>query len=299
MSRFTFRNVTGFILLLLLGGVFIFSALTKFISIEPFEWTFMDLGLPAGFSFFLARFFIGFEFALALMLIAHLYLRSFTYKLTQLFLSVMTVYLLIILATKGNNVDCGCFGDTLPMSPAVSIGKNILLMAWTYLLQRIYTPKTYRFGGLVAVVLLAASFALPYVFVPYEQKPTAVNIDALYKNAADKPSVELRKGKHMIAFMSLGCPHCRNAARIFKSMFDEDSTLPVMMILYGDKPDTADFFKDTKANKVPHFVIEDGKAFKKMAGSYVPNIFWINNGIRERKITYVQLNTSLIKNWDK
>jgi hypothetical protein len=36
-----------------------------------------------------------------------------------------------------------------------------------------------------------------------------------------------------------------------------------------------------------------------MAGKYVPQIYWINNSIKERTITYVQLNTDLLRNWKK
>lgn len=293
------RSITGFILLLLLSGTFIFSAVAKFITIEPFEWTFMDMGLPNMLAFFLARFFIGFEFLLALFMLAHFYLRRITYPLTLLFLTAMTIYLVIILITKGNNVDCGCFGDALPMSPAVSILKNILLLAITILLSKIYTVKPYRFQGILSLIGGAAMIAVPFVFVPYSQKTSPVNLNPLYANEANKPHVELRKGKHLIAFMSLGCPHCRNAARIFKDIYAEDSTIPVFMVLYGYAEDTADFFKDTQSGKIPHFVYHNSEEFTRLAGKFVPSIFWINNSIKERRVTYLQLNTALLNNWKK
>lgn len=297
MNRTKAKSISGFFLVLLLGGVFIFSAVTKFISIEPFEWTFMDMGFSGNLSAFLARFFIGFEFALALLLIGHLFLKRITYPLTQLFLIAMTLYLIVILITKGNSGDCGCFGDALPMTPLQSILKNVVLIAWTYLLQRIYTPRPYRFSLPIAFAGAAAAFAVPFLFVPYEQKPTPVNLDALYLYKADLPPVDVRKGKHLVAFMSLGCPHCRHAASIFSEMYREDKELPILMVLYGSKSDTSDFFKETRSSQVPHFVYEDGKSFKQMAGPYVPNIFWINNGIKERKLNYTQLTTDRIKTW--
>jgi hypothetical protein len=293
------RSIIGFILLLLLSGTFVFSAVAKFITIEPFEWTFMDMGLSGSFSFFLARFFVGFEFLLAFFMLAHLYLKRFTYPLTILFLIAMTVYLLILLATKGNNVDCGCFGDALPMSPAVSILKNIVLLGVTALLSRIYSVKPYRFSGIVAVAGAAAMIALPFLFVPYSQKPSPINLNPLYRNTANQPAVELRKGKHLLAFLSLGCPHCRNAAGIFKDIYAADSTIPIYMVLYGYPSDTAEFFKDTKAGNVPHFVYHDSPEFIKMAGKFVPSIYWVNNGIKERRVTYVQLNAELLRNWKK
>ncbi|HTN16344.1 MAG TPA: MauE/DoxX family redox-associated membrane protein [Chitinophagaceae bacterium] len=293
------RSIIGFILLLLLSGTFVFSAVAKFITIEPFEWTFMDMGLSGPFSFFLARFFVGFEFLLAFFMLAHVYLKRFTYPLTILFLIAMTLYLVILLATKGNNVDCGCFGDALPMSPVVSILKNLIMLAVILILSRIYAVKPYRFSGIVAAVGTASMMALPFVFVPYEQKPSPINLNALYKDAVYKPAVELRKGKHLVAFLSLGCPHCRKAARIFKDIYAADSTIPIYMVLYGHASDTAEFFKDTKAGKVPHFVYHNSPEFIKMAGQFVPSIFWISNSIKERRVTYVQLSTDLLRNWKK
>ena len=295
----TAKSILGFILLLLLSGVFIFSAVTKFVTIEPFEWTFMDMGFPNAIAFFLARFFIGFEFLLALFMLAHFYLRKFTYPITVLFLAVMTVYLVIILVTKGNDVDCGCFGDTLPMTPVQSILKNVVLLFVTYLLIKIYPVKPYRFQGILSFTGAAAMMAIPFMFVPYSQNPEKINLNPLYQNTANKPSLELRTGKHLIAFMSLGCPHCRHAAEIFKDIYREDSTVPVYMVLFGHPEDTADFFKETKSNKVPHFVYSNSEEFKKLAGKFVPAIFWVNNSVKERKVTYIQLNKSLLKSWEK
>lgn len=300
MSRsINLKSTIGFILLLLLSAIFIFSAITKFVSIEPFEWTFMDMGLPNTFSFFLARFFVGFEFLLALFMLAHFYLKKFTYPITILFLIAMTIYLVILWITKGNDVDCGCFGDSLPMSPAVSILKNIGLLAITFLLSKIYPVKPYRFQGILSIIGAAAMLALPFIFVPYAQKPTPINLNPLYQDASNQPSVDLRKGKHLVAFMSLGCPHCRKAAKIFRDIYAEDSTVPIMMVINGSPTDSGNFFAETKSNRVPHFIFNNHDAFIKLAGRYVPQIYWINNGIKERQVSYIQLNTALLKNWKK
>ncbi|MCC6187290.1 MAG: hypothetical protein IT256_09080 [Chitinophagaceae bacterium] len=298
MARiFNAKSIIGFLLLLLMGGVFIFSAVTKFVSIEPFEWTFMDMGLPNSFSFFLARFFIGFEFLLGLFMVGHLYLKKITYPVTNLFLVAMTIYLVIILATKGNEVDCGCFGDMLPMSPLVSIIKNIVLIAVTILLSKIHTVKPYRFQPIIATLGGVAMMAIPFIFVPYSQKPSPLKIDALYHDSEKAPKIDLRKGKHLVAFMSLGCPHCRHAAVVFEKIYTADSTIPIFMILDGQPENAKDFFDETKSEKVPHIIYSNHDAFIKMAGHYVPQIFWVKDGIKERKLTYVQLNTELLKNW--
>lgn len=295
----TIKDTVGFVLLLLLAGVFIFSAISKLVSIEPFEWTFMDLGFSNSLSYFFARFLIGFELLLAFFLIAHLYLKKLTYPVIQLFLFIMTIYLGVILYTKGNDIDCGCFGDSLPMTPLVSIAKNIGLMLLTFILSKTYTPTKYPYSLLVATVGTIATFIFPFYYVPFSQKPQPIDLNALYINAEFKAPVDIRVGKHLVAFMSLGCPHCRNAARIFKDMYAKDSTLPILMVLNGSISDTSEFFQDTKSFQVPHVILNNKDAFIKMAGPYVPQIYWINNSVRERKLNYAQLSTGLLKNWNE
>lgn len=293
------KQIISFLFVLILGIVFIISGQTKFISIEPFEWTFMDLGFSNSISFFLARFLIGFEFALALLLILHLFLKKFSLAIVQIFLMVMTLYLVVLLITKGNNVDCGCFGDSVPMTPIQSILKNLVMMAMVYFVQKNYAPINYKFQTAIAIIGTLACLSLPFVFVPFTQKPSPINLNALYAQANNQPKVDLRKGKHLVAFMSLGCPHCRKAANTFAKFYAEDSTLPIMMILNGNLTDTSDFFKETKANKVPHFVFNGAEEFVKMAGPYVPQIYWINNSVKERQVNYSQLSTGLLENWKK
>jgi hypothetical protein len=296
-TRLKAQRMFGLLLLLILSGLFIFSAITKLIAIEPFEWTFMDLGLSDSLAYFFARLFIGLEFVIGLFLLAHLYLRKLTYPLTLGLLSLLTLYLIIVVIRQGNTGDCGCFGDTLHMSPLQGIIKNIGLIALTIVLQQIYTPKPYRFQLPLAAVSGLAMLALPFCFMPLMQKPQPVKLDALYLNPTGIPPIELRKGKHVVAFMSSGCPHCRTAAKVLRDMYAADTTLPIFIVLNGWPEQAADFFKDTKADKVPHMLFTGVSDFIKMAGPYVPAIYWVNNSVKERKVSFNQLNAAAIKAW--
>lgn len=291
------RHVIGFLLLFLLSAVFIFSATAKLIAIEPFEWTFMDLGLPYAFAAFVARFFIGFEYLIALFLLAHFYLKRITYPATIAFLGVLTVYLVLILVQKGNKGDCGCFGDALPMSPAMGILKNIGLIALTYTLVYLYPVKPYRFQAILSVIGGLGCMVIPFIVMPNSQKQVPVNLDVLYRDNAHQPAVELRKGKHLLAFMSLGCPHCRTAARILKKVYDEDSTAPIFLVLSGPESGETEFFNDTRAEKIPHMLFRGNEDFIRMAGPYVPALYWIDNSIKERKISPHQVTTELLQDW--
>lgn len=293
------KNIIGIILLIFLAGTFLFSAYTKLIAIEPFEWTFTDMGFPAGLSIVLARLFIGFEFLLGSFLLFHIRLKRFTYPAILIFLGVLTLYLLLLIWKRGNTGDCGCFGNTLRMSPLWAIVKNIGLCAVTWLLLEIYPVAPYRRQGIVAIVAGLASMLIPFGTIPLIQQPQPVNLNALYHYPDAQPSADLRKGKHVIAFMSLGCPHCRSAAAVFRDMYAADTSLPLYMVLNGPESQLEDFFKETRATGVPHFFFLHTDEFIKMAGQYVPSIYWVNNSMRERKVSYLQLNGRAIKDWSK
>ena len=94
----------------LLGLLFIYSGYTKINPIEPFEYTFVDLGIINWtLAPFVARFMIGLEFFIGLMLFFNLYLKKFTVKLTAITLVIFTIYLLVMILREGNNGNCGCF----------------------------------------------------------------------------------------------------------------------------------------------------------------------------------------------
>jgi len=296
-ARLNAQRIFGFVLLLILSDLFFFSAITKLVAIEPFEWTFMDLGFANGPAHFFARFFVGLELLIGVFLLAHFYLRRITYPLTLGMLVLLTLYLVLVLLKQGNTGDCGCFGDTLHMSPLQAIIKNLGLIALTIVLMNIYTPAPYRFQLPLSTVSAVIAVVCPFFLATGTQKPEPVNLDVLYTNPQGIPPIDLRKGKHIIAFMSSGCPHCRDAAKILRKMYEQDTTLPFFIVLNGWQEQAADFFHDTKAERVPHVLFTGVSDFIRMAGPYVPAIYWVNNGIKERKVNFKLLNPASVKAW--
>ena len=74
-----FLKILAVILSIACGTVFLVSAVTKLFPIEPFEYTFVELGITNWkYSVFVARFFIGFEFACGGLLILNFWLKRFT-----------------------------------------------------------------------------------------------------------------------------------------------------------------------------------------------------------------------------
>lgn len=287
------------LLLLALAAVFLFSGISKLVAMEPFTWTFMDLGIgnykAASIA---AHLFIGLELMTGLFLLAHLYLRSFTYPFTIVLLSALSVYLVYVLIANGNQGDCGCFGNWFRMSPLMALLKNIAMIIAALVLRRRYAVAPYKNQELIAMTAGMICVVMPFVWSPLSGRARPIDLQALYGQPA-APPVDLRKGRHVLAFMSLTCPHCRDAAKKFRDIHREAPALPVFLVLSGLPEHEADFFKETGAREVPHLLFKDRESFKKMAGPYVPSIYYIDNSVIKREISYPELSIVSIRQWAK
>ncbi|HEX7415479.1 MAG TPA: MauE/DoxX family redox-associated membrane protein, partial [Bacteroidia bacterium] len=86
------KKIAFAVICALMGGVFIFSAYTKLYPIEPFEYTFVDLGISNWqMAPFIARLLIAFEFLIGVLLVLNIALKRFTYKLGIITLLVFCV----------------------------------------------------------------------------------------------------------------------------------------------------------------------------------------------------------------
>ena len=287
-----FRRITGFILLLVLAAVFLFSAWTKLIDFGTFELAFRRLGFTYTFSGIISRVFIGLEAMAGLLLLAHAYLRSFTYPFIMALLLMFTFYLLVLVSLPGGDEQsCGCFGGTLPMKPSAGIIKNLILGGMTALLYVWYPGKAYKQAPWLAGIIGMLSLTAPFLI---QSRP--INLDPLYRTSV-RPHTELRRGKHIIAFMSLTCSHCRDAARSLRQIYAERPQLPVYIILTGPEAEQEVFFSETGAGAIPHFYFSDGKAFSEMAGPFVPVIYFVHNGMIDRQLDHPELDGAVMERW--
>jgi len=317
---FYLKRITGLILLLALSATFFYSAYSKSgisfqgfhlvendSSFDSFQWTFLDMGissmLVAG---IIARVMIGLELLLALFLLCHIFLKAFTYKAVIAILAIFIVYLLVILMKQGNSGNCGCFGNKLEMKPLTAIWKNLIMIGVTVLLMFIYPVKPYKYQEylifLISTVAFSIPFAVNFIFIGTNPdkylKP--LPLDLLYKYSP-APAEDLRTGKHIIAFMSLTCPHCRKAAYLLQIIHNEHPDIPMFIVLDGPETYKQKFFDETHAEHVPNLYYRHSLEFAQLAGSGVPAIFWVNNGIAEYKSTYAyyQLDPMYMEQWLK
>jgi len=293
-----------------MGGVFIFSGYTKLYPIEPFEFTFVDLGfINWKVAPFAARLMIGAEFFIGILLVFHVHLKKITYKLTGAVLIFFSIYLILLIILVGNKGNCGCFGTYLQMTPLQALIKNVVMLIIVVILNKNYNGwelnKKYRF--LLAIVL-ATSCAMPFILNPVEldysqaylNKPESnykLELDSLYAHATlNTPPKTLSTGKHIIAFMSMTCPHCRIAAKKIRIIHERNPAISFYFVLNGELTSLKPFFDDTHTESIPHCIL-NGRSFVYLAGTSMPQIYLVNNSVIENEVSYFSLDQDEIEKW--
>ena len=303
-------KIVFFIFCSFMGLVFIYSGYTKLYPIEQFEYTFVDLGIGGWrLAPFIARFMIGLEFFIGLLLISSMYIKRFTIKLTAVSLIIFCIYLIFIMISNGNNGNCGCFGTAIAMTPLQALIKNSVMLVICYFIYKYYDGLNYqKIGKWIFGAFLITAFAMPHIlnyvdfnyseaYLTKKDDQFKLELDSVYTNAKiHAPPKTLSVGKHVIAFMSMSCPHCRIAAKKLRLMKEQNPTISIYLILNGDYKKIQPFFEDTKATNIDYCIL-NGKNFVYLAGLDMPAIYMVNNSVVENWVDYMHLDQTEIEKW--
>lgn len=297
-----------------LGLIFIYSGYTKLLPvIETFEFTFVDIGIANWYTApVIARLLIGLEFFLGFLLIINYNLKKFTLPFTIGLLFFFIVYLTIQIFVSGNHGNCGCFGEHLKMTPLEAIIKNIVMIAVCLVVYFLFDGWKIKSNKFLLSFISLTTVMVPFILNPIDYAYTSNNLDEeinypLELNLlfapedtakVEIPKIDLRKGKHVLSFMSLSCPHCRIAAKKFRLIKKNNPELPIYFVLNGDHNKYKEFIDDTHADNIPSsFCL--GKTFVYLAGTTLPRIYFLDNGILVKKVDYYELNQYNIEEWLK
>ncbi|MBS1651969.1 MAG: DoxX family protein [Bacteroidetes bacterium] len=308
-----FKKHVGLLINVFVGLVFIYSGYTKlFPVIETFEFTFVDIGVANWYTApIIARLMISIELILGFMLLIGFAVKP-TIKITIALLLFFIIYLVIIIYKNGNNGNCGCFGEVHYMKPLYAIYKNIflcLILIWPYKFFGGWSSSKYNklLVGFVSITAVLLTYIINPIDYNYssnnlsEKVNYPLDLDLLYApndtGKVEIPKVNLKQGKHLIAFLSLTCPHCRIAAKKMKLIKQNNSSLPIYFILNGNKAEKLnEFLEDTKATNIPYsFCL--GQTFMKLASAQLPRIYYISDEIIVKKVDYFELNQYDLENW--
>lgn len=316
------KKITFSLLCSLMGLVFLVSGFTKggfpfpFSSpIEPFEYTFVDLGIGNWQTApFIARLLIGLEFFIGLLLLFNIKLKKVAYKFGIATLLIFSVYLVLLMLFSGNKGNCGCFGEVFAMTPFWALVKNIAMLIVLMALYKFHKGWENKISTYLFWISLTSATVLPFIWNPvaldysetYLNKPETdfkLELDTLYAHASlNAPPRALSQGKHVIAFMSLTCPHCRVAANKIRIINERNPELSFYFVLNGDTSKLKPFFENTHTENIPHCMLVGGKPinhFIYLAGTDMPAIFMVNTSMVEHIVNYMDLDQGEIEKWSK
>lgn len=305
-----FKTISLSILALLTGALFIYSAYTKIYSLESFErfqYTIVEyVHLPWWLAVHCSRLLTGMEGALGILIAAHMFgKRKWILSIAIWLLVAFSIYLVYLWAAVGNDINCGCFGDKIWMSPASSLVKNLMMIAVIFIIKRFHTGFSFKWTKWVVPILFVGITASTYIIFPLpstqpdwlKKDKYEIDLSALYApGKTDVPKTDLKKGKHVIAFFSLTCPHCKMAAYKMHVMKKKNPSLPFHIVYAGKSKYMKDFWKDTQAQSMPHTRLS-ADDFTNIAGFSWPAIFLVNDGWVEGQTNYVSMNQAEIEKW--
>lgn len=285
------RRIVALLLRLLLSLTFLYSAVAKLRPIEPFEYTLVESAwIGWGAAAWIARAIIGVELAFSLLLLIvpdWRYLR----KALLIFLGGLSLYLIALLAQKGNVADCGCFGAAHDVSPLLSLLKNGIMVLAVLLIGHFGVGPSFRsYPRAIASFILIGGLAVPFILEPRPlrensargQKVESFPMDELRKAQQEHgdPSEGLGKGegKRILAFMSTSCHWCRMAARKM-GIIDEQSKeeLPYHFFLHGSEESKKEFWEETRAGPYPSTLLPLDTLMK-FADGRVPVLLLVEDG---------------------
>lgn len=305
----TFPKIISVFLHLIIGVVFLFSAISKLPSLEQFGWTIVEtLALPWWAAEWLARICVGLELFVGVLFVSHIQCGKLSKVLSFVLLIFFTIYLLFVWKLYGNDGNCGCFGEWIPMTPKESIIKNLFLGTLVLITWKFQAIWQFRYKNYFIALALILTFFIPFICLPPEsiyiqpkekwtKEPLPLYL--LYNSPLNKPpAIDLKKGKHVIAFMSLTCKFCRKAARRMHIMKSANPELPFYLVLNGDSKSLPEFLAETKASNIDYSMFNGVPDFLALNGSNnLPTIKWVQDTTVVRQSNYLTLDEHEILDW--
>lgn len=202
------KNKLLIIFRLLIAVLFIFSALTKIISLSFFDALVAELffgknwyqheGIVA--TQFLSRILISAELLLGVAVLQQKYLKKVILPALTLTLVLFTVHLVYMGFERGFiGGNCGCFGDVVPMDNFESILKNLATLAMVFYVWKYTGPeaedlrmRSWIIPVLVGVVtMLTLSLTVKYKKAPAKkEKPQTEETAAKTPDTAEEDTID-------------------------------------------------------------------------------------------------------------
>ena len=289
----------------LLGLVFIVSAVLKILDMDKFEiYIYSYHFFSLNFSFLVARFAIILELVLGIGLIAN-YLHKLMWWGSVSMLSGYS--LLLIYAIANNRTDsCHCFGDYLQLDPQQSLIKNGILLALFLLIYRNVDRKTPFRWLFLSLTIMASTIAVFVIsppdnytsnYVPEQNLQVELFDEMLNKAPLD--SLDLQKGKQVVCFFSTGCEVCQMAAHKLSLMQQFYSFPPekVTCLFMGNEEGMVKFYEASESVLYQNVLYPDVTHLLKAVNGNLPTIVFMEDGKVVHEYGFRNMNEEEIKSF--
>lgn len=273
----------------LIGVLFIFSAISKLYPIEPFEYKLVELGLInwLGTPVF-ARFIIAVELFLGLCILLGIWYKHYIYYATQILLLLFTFFLGYLWYKEGGDADCGCFGEWLKLTPLQSILKNLASIIVLFFLKKHYYHWCNKW---MLVGMFIFSLAFPVVVNPMGfntiqgvNRDEKIDFSGLPDTYLAKDKVDFQEGNKLVAFLKVGCGHCENAAKKLQIIGRKNQSEAMYFVIGARDEDKLKAFIAELDIQVPIVWMNDDSFFK-YSGGRLPAIVYIEEGRLKKRWT--------------
>lgn len=259
---------------LLLAITFLFSAYTKAVGPGFFEITLMDQGIAPNRSIaaYLARFFIGLEFALGFLMLLPFYIKQLM-QFTFFLLGGFTLHL-IYLWSIGDTDNCGCFGEMISMTPEQSIFKNIIMLAIALAVFK--TAETKKIKKTIPVVFSAVTIISMWIILPIPNH-NEFPFDS-FTHFETRGRVDMSSGEKLVAIFNLDCEHCQETANELGKLKRSVENFPELYVLYFQEGSTSiEDFELITQSSFPYDLIEVNTFFD-LIGDSPPRVYNLKDG---------------------
>ena len=259
---------------LLLAITFLFSAYTKAVGPGFFEITLMDQGISPNrnIAAYLARFFIGLEFALGFLMLLPFYIKQLM-QFTFFLLGGFTLHL-IYLWSIGDTDNCGCFWEMISMTPEQSIIKNIIMLAIALAVFK--TAETKKIKKTIPVVFSVVTIISMWIILPIPNH-NEFPFDS-FTHFETRGRVDLSSGEKLVAIFNLDCEHCQETANELAKLKRSVKNFPEFYVLYFQEGSTSvEDFESITQSSFPYDLIEVNTFFD-LIGDSPPRVYNLKDG---------------------
>lgn len=161
----------------------------------------------------------------------------------------------------------------------------IVMVLFVLAVHRILSlfPKEKRLKDYWAILIgIGPGFLLSFALFPiynadYGMLSDNLKIEHFEELSADSyNSYEHLSEKKVIAFIDIGCGHCREACHKFSLIKQQNEELPFYLFFYNDTIYVEDFIETYANNEFKAYYLKSNEAFVKYAGYEFPSIFYVD-----------------------